>query len=70
MAWAAVNWLKSAPLTRGIFATSFVTLSADVKKEQIAEAFAGAFAGEPFVREVEPVGYERAEVGFDDPLVL
>ena len=40
----------SAPLTRGIFATSFVKLDARVTKEQLAEAWAKTFASEPFVR--------------------
>ena len=63
----------SAPLTRGIFATSFAKLSAEVNKERIAEAFVAAYAGEPFVRmpkkrlpEVVAVsGSEYAEVGFE-----
>ncbi len=40
----------SAPLTRGIFATSFVKVDARVTKEQLTEAWAKTFAGEPFVR--------------------
>jgi N-acetyl-gamma-glutamyl-phosphate reductase len=40
----------SAPLTRGIFASSFVTLPADVSEERIREAFTSAYADEPFVR--------------------
>ncbi len=40
----------SAPLTRGIFVTSFVKVDARVTKEQLAEAWAKAFASEPFVR--------------------
>jgi LysW-gamma-L-alpha-aminoadipyl-6-phosphate/LysW-L-glutamyl-5-phosphate reductase len=40
----------SAPLTRGIFCSSFVTLPAAVSEDQVAEAFARAYAGEPFVR--------------------
>jgi N-acetyl-gamma-glutamyl-phosphate reductase len=40
----------SAPLTRGIFASSFVTLPAGVSEERIREAFASAYDDEPFVR--------------------
>ncbi|MFO0762518.1 MAG: N-acetyl-gamma-glutamyl-phosphate reductase [Byssovorax sp.] len=63
----------SAPLTRGIFATSFVRVPASTTKEQIAEAFARTYAGEPFVRvpkkrlpEVVAVsGSNYVEVGFE-----
>jgi N-acetyl-gamma-glutamyl-phosphate/LysW-gamma-L-alpha-aminoadipyl-6-phosphate reductase len=63
----------SAPLSRGIFATSFVTVDASVSKDQVAEAFATTFAAEPFVRvpksrlpEVVAVsGSNYAEVGFE-----
>ncbi|MFO0551023.1 MAG: N-acetyl-gamma-glutamyl-phosphate reductase [Polyangiaceae bacterium] len=63
----------SAPLSRGIFATSFVRVAASVTKEQIAEAFAAMYEGEPFVRapksrlpEVAAVsGSNYAEVGFE-----
>ncbi|HTJ80917.1 MAG TPA: N-acetyl-gamma-glutamyl-phosphate reductase [Polyangiaceae bacterium] len=62
----------SAPLSRGIFATSFVTVDASVSKDQVAEAF-GMFDAEPFVRvpkarlpEVVAVsGSNYAEVGFE-----
>ncbi len=40
----------SAPLTRGIFVTSFVKLDPSVSKDQIRDAFARAYEGEPFVR--------------------
>lgn len=40
----------SAPLSRGIFVTSFVEVDASVTKAQVAEAFAAAYEGEPFVR--------------------
>lgn len=40
----------SAPLGRGIFATSFVRVPADTGEADLAAAVAGAFAGEPFVR--------------------
>ncbi len=63
----------SAPLSRGIFATSFVTVDASVTKDQVAEAFTQMFAKEPFVRvpksrlpEVVAVsGSNYAEVGFE-----
>jgi N-acetyl-gamma-glutamyl-phosphate/LysW-gamma-L-alpha-aminoadipyl-6-phosphate reductase len=63
----------SAPLSRGIFATSFVHVDAGVSKDQVAEAFASAYAKEPFVRvpkkrlpEVVAVsGSNYAEVGFE-----
>lgn len=63
----------SAPLSRGIFATSFVRVAASVAREQIAEAFARAYEGEPFVRipkkrlpEVVAVsGSNYAEVAFE-----
>lgn len=63
----------SAPLTRGIFATSFTRVAASVTREKIAEAFARAFEGEPFVRvpkkrqpEVVAVsGSNFAEVSFE-----
>jgi N-acetyl-gamma-glutamyl-phosphate reductase len=62
----------SAPLTRGIFATSFVTLDKGVGKAQLEDAYASTFEGEPFVRvpgkrlpEVVAVsGSNYAEVGF------
>lgn len=40
----------SAPLARGIFATSFVRVPADVGEDAIRAAFAEAYANEPFVR--------------------
>jgi N-acetyl-gamma-glutamyl-phosphate reductase len=40
----------SAPLSRGIFVTSFVEVDASVTRAQIAEAFAAAYGAEPFVR--------------------
>jgi N-acetyl-gamma-glutamyl-phosphate/LysW-gamma-L-alpha-aminoadipyl-6-phosphate reductase len=63
----------SAPISRGIFATSFVEVDASVTKAQIADAFAAAFEGEPFVRvpkkrlpEVVAVsGSNYAEVAFE-----
>ncbi len=63
----------SAPLSRGIFATSFVRVPASTTKAQVAEAFAEMFAAEPFVRvpksrlpEVVAVsGSNYAEVGFE-----
>jgi N-acetyl-gamma-glutamyl-phosphate reductase len=63
----------SAPLTRGIFATSFARVDAHVTKERIAEAFHKTYAGARFVRipekrlpEVVAVsGSNYAEVGFE-----
>jgi N-acetyl-gamma-glutamyl-phosphate reductase len=63
----------SAPLSRGIFATSFVRVDASITKERVEEAFRAAFAGERFVRipkkrlpEVVAVsGSNYAEVGFE-----
>jgi N-acetyl-gamma-glutamyl-phosphate/LysW-gamma-L-alpha-aminoadipyl-6-phosphate reductase len=63
----------SAPLARGIFATSFARVPAGVSKGQIGEAFAKTFEGEPFVRvpkkrlpEVVAVsGSNYVEVGFE-----
>ncbi|MEZ4300069.1 MAG: N-acetyl-gamma-glutamyl-phosphate reductase [Polyangiaceae bacterium] len=63
----------SAPLSRGIFVTSFAKIDAGVSRERVAEAFAAAFAGEPFVRvpkkrlpEVVAVsGSNYAEVAFE-----
>jgi LysW-gamma-L-alpha-aminoadipyl-6-phosphate/LysW-L-glutamyl-5-phosphate reductase len=63
----------SAPLTRGIFATSFVKVPAKVTREQIAEAFRETFAGARFARvpqkrlpEVVAVsGSNYAELGFE-----
>ncbi len=62
----------SAPLTRGIFASTFVTVSASVSEAELAEAYRSTFAGETFVRipsgrlpEVAAVsGSNYAEVGF------
>jgi N-acetyl-gamma-glutamyl-phosphate/LysW-gamma-L-alpha-aminoadipyl-6-phosphate reductase len=62
----------SAPLSRGILATSFVEVPATDTPETIAELFARAYDGEPFVRfvrdrlpEVAAVsGSNFAEVGF------
>lgn len=63
----------SAPLSRGIFSTSFVRVDAGVTKEKLAELFAATYAGEPFVRvpkkrlpEVVAVsGSAYVEVGFE-----
>lgn len=62
----------SAPLTRGIFASSFVSLDAGVSEADVREAFETTYEGEPFVRiphgrlpEVVAVsGSHYAEVGF------
>lgn len=62
----------SAPLARGIFATSFAHVDGKVTKEQVAAAFAETFKNEPFVRvpkkrlpEVAAVsGTNYVEVGF------
>lgn len=43
----------SAPLPRGIFATSFVDVPASTTKEQLAEAWEKTYGGEPFVRVVK-----------------
>ncbi len=43
----------SAPLPRGIFATSFVDVPAATTKEQLTDLWQSAFAGEPFIRLVE-----------------
>jgi N-acetyl-gamma-glutamyl-phosphate reductase len=63
----------SAPLTRGIFATSFARIDAAVSRDTVARAFAAAYDSEPFVRvpqkrlpEVVAVsGSNYAEVGFE-----
>jgi N-acetyl-gamma-glutamyl-phosphate reductase len=62
----------SAPLSRGIFATSFAHVPASTTKAEIAKAFAATYEGEPFVRvpkkrlpEVAAVsGSNYVEVGF------
>jgi len=43
----------SAPLPRGIFATSFVTVPASTTKDQLSAAWKSAFANDPFIRIVE-----------------
>ncbi|AKT37204.1 N-acetyl-gamma-glutamyl-phosphate reductase [Chondromyces crocatus] len=63
----------SAPLTRGIFATSFARIDASVPTERVGEAFAAAYEGERFVRRpkkrlpevVAVAGTNYAEVGFE-----
>lgn len=63
----------SAPLTRGIFATSFARVPERVDRDAVAAAFASAFEGHPFVRipkkrlpEVVAVsGSNYAEVAFE-----
>jgi N-acetyl-gamma-glutamyl-phosphate reductase len=63
----------SAPLTRGIFASSFVTLPESVTEAEIADAYRDAYHDEPFVRvphnrlpEVAAVsGSNYIEVGFE-----
>jgi N-acetyl-gamma-glutamyl-phosphate/LysW-gamma-L-alpha-aminoadipyl-6-phosphate reductase len=63
----------SAPLTRGIFATCFARVDANLTAERIAEAFHAAYQGARFVRvpakrlpEVVAVsGSNYAEVGFE-----
>lgn len=62
----------SAPLSRGIFATTFVEVPAEVDEAAVRAALAESYAEEPFVRvpakrwpEVAAVaGSNRAEVGF------
>lgn len=62
----------SAPLARGIFATSFVRVAADVSEDTLRAAFDASYADEPFVRvpkkrlpEVVAVaGSNHVEVGF------
>ena len=62
----------SAPLSRGIFVSSFVRVSAEASEALLNEAFDGFVAGEPFVRvpaerlpEVIAVsGSNYAEIGF------
>jgi len=62
----------SAPLSRGILATTFVQLPADMTAESLTALYADAYAHEPFVRfvrdrvpEVAAVaGSNYAEVGF------
>lgn len=62
----------SAPLSRGIFATSFAHVSAAATRDEIARAFADCYGGEPFVRiprkrlpEVAAVsGSNYVEVGY------
>jgi N-acetyl-gamma-glutamyl-phosphate reductase len=62
----------SAPLPRGIFATSFAHVDPKITKEQVAAAFAESYRSEPFVRvpkkrlpEVAAVsGSNYVEVGF------
>lgn len=62
----------SAPLTRGIFATCFVELPAEVDASRLAGLFDEAYAHEPFVRRpkqrlpevVAVAGSNYAEVGF------
>ncbi len=51
----------SAPLPRGILATSFVTVDAAVDQALVARVFDEAYADEPFVR-VLPAGGRAAEV--------
>lgn len=51
----------SAPLPRGILATSFVTLPASVTADQVGALFAAAYEADPFVR-VLPKGGRAAEV--------
>lgn len=63
----------SAPLSRGIFVTTFARVDAAVTREQVAEAFEKAYKNEPFVRvpkkrlpEVVAVsGSNHAEVSFE-----
>jgi N-acetyl-gamma-glutamyl-phosphate/LysW-gamma-L-alpha-aminoadipyl-6-phosphate reductase len=63
----------SAPLPRGIFATSFVDVPAGTTREQLSAAWKNAFAGEPFIRIIESdrqpevvavAGGNYVEVGF------
>jgi N-acetyl-gamma-glutamyl-phosphate reductase len=62
----------SAPLPRGIFATSFVDVPESVTKEQLAQAWRSMWANEPFMRFVEGrqpevvavSGSNYVEVGF------
>jgi N-acetyl-gamma-glutamyl-phosphate reductase len=53
----------SAPLSRGILATSFVELPADMTAESVTALYADAYAHEPFVRFVRDRTPEVAAVG-------
>jgi N-acetyl-gamma-glutamyl-phosphate/LysW-gamma-L-alpha-aminoadipyl-6-phosphate reductase len=63
----------SAPLSRGIFTTSFVKVDAHVTKDDVARAFHAAYEGARFVRHpkkrlpevVAVAGSNYAEVGFE-----
>jgi N-acetyl-gamma-glutamyl-phosphate/LysW-gamma-L-alpha-aminoadipyl-6-phosphate reductase len=70
--WTTVRFVPvSAPLSRGIFATSFVRVDERVSPDQISALYSEAYAKEPFVRvprkrlpEVAAVsGSNFAEVG-------
>jgi LysW-gamma-L-alpha-aminoadipyl-6-phosphate/LysW-L-glutamyl-5-phosphate reductase len=70
--WTTVRFVPiSAPLSRGIFATSFARINESISADQVSALYAGAFAKEPFVRvpkrrlpEVAAVsGTNFAEVG-------
>ncbi|HEY3588455.1 MAG TPA: N-acetyl-gamma-glutamyl-phosphate reductase [Myxococcaceae bacterium] len=62
----------SAPLPRGIFATSFVDVPASTTSEQLEETWARCYSGEPFIRIVKGrqpevvavAGGNYVEVGF------
>ncbi len=62
----------SAPLTRGIFATCFLELPAEIDSKRLAGLFDEAFVREPFVRRplkrlpevVAVAGSNHVEVGF------
>ena len=62
----------SAPLPRGIFASSFVDVPEDVTKERLQDLWRGTWANEPFIRVVEGrqpeviavAGSNYVEVGF------
>jgi LysW-gamma-L-alpha-aminoadipyl-6-phosphate/LysW-L-glutamyl-5-phosphate reductase len=62
----------SAPLVRGIFATTFIELDASIEEDRISALFDEAYASEPFVRRPEDrlpeavavAGSNYAEVGF------
>jgi N-acetyl-gamma-glutamyl-phosphate reductase len=63
----------SAPLSRGIFAASFVSVPADFTEARAAELWARAFEGEPFIKIVRGrhpevvgvAGTNYVEVGFE-----
>ncbi len=50
------------PMNRGILTTAYATLKENITAEEVRELYAGAYAGEPFVRVLAPKQYPATKM--------